>query len=71
MMDVASSTAQRKRLLSSAHRTASVIDLSNNLTNNLACEQALELGVWVFFGGRGWGEGKEWPNPELESLLAG
>ena len=21
----------------------------------LACEQALELGVWVFVGGRGWG----------------
>ena len=25
----------------------------------IACEQALGLGVWVFVGGRGWGEGKE------------
>ena len=25
----------------------------------VACEQALGLGVWVFVGGRGWGEGKE------------
>ena len=27
---------------------------------SVACEQALELGVWVFVEGRGWGEGKEW-----------
>ena len=30
-----------------------------HLCYDLAGEQALELGVWVFVGGRGWGEGKE------------
>ena len=28
-------------------------------SESIACEQALGLGVWVFVGGRGWGEGKE------------